>query len=56
MGLLGELICIACGMEDESAFHLLWNWPSLISLRVRTFLKPILSVEEFEGAFASAVL
>jgi hypothetical protein len=46
MGLIDEPICIACGMEDESAFHLLC--PSLISLRIRTFLKPILSVEEYE--------
>jgi hypothetical protein len=38
-----EPICIACGMEDESAFHLLCKCPSLISLRMRTFLKPILS-------------
>jgi hypothetical protein len=29
-----EPICIACGMEDESAFHLLSNFPSLISLRM----------------------
>jgi hypothetical protein len=56
MGLIGEPICNACGMEDESAFHLLYNCPSLISLRIRTFSKPILSVEEYEGASASALL
>jgi hypothetical protein len=49
MGLIDEPICIACGMEDESAFHLLCNCPSLISLRMRLFSKPILSVEEYEG-------
>jgi hypothetical protein len=49
MGLRDDPICIACGMEDESAFHLLCNCPSLISLRVRKFSKPILSVEEYEG-------
>jgi hypothetical protein len=49
MGLIDEPICIACGMKDESAFHLLCNCPSLISLKMRLFLKPILSVEEYEG-------
>jgi hypothetical protein len=43
-------------MEDESAFHLLSDCPSLISLRMRTFSKPILGVEEYEGASASALL
>jgi hypothetical protein len=56
MGLLDEPICIACGMEDELAFHLLYNCQSLISLRVRTFSKPILSVEKYESASASALL
>jgi hypothetical protein len=45
--------------EDESAFsafHLLCNCPSLISLRMRLFSIPILSVEEYEGASASALL
>jgi hypothetical protein len=34
MGLIDEPICIACGMENESAFHLLdllCDCPSLIS-------------------------
>jgi hypothetical protein len=56
MGLLDELICIVCGMEDESAFHLLCNCPSLISLRMRIFSKPILSVEGYEEASASELL
>jgi hypothetical protein len=55
MGLIDEPICIACGMEDESAFHLLCDCPSVISLRMHTFSKPILSVEEYEGASVSAV-
>jgi hypothetical protein len=50
MGLKDEPICIACGIKDESAFHLLCDCPSLISLRMRTFSKPILSIEEYEGA------
>jgi hypothetical protein len=50
MGLIDEPICIAFGMEDESAFHLLCDCPILISLRMRTFSKPILGVEEYEGA------
>jgi hypothetical protein len=49
MSLIDEPICIACGMKDESAFHLLCNCPSLISLRMHTISKPILSVEEYEG-------
>jgi hypothetical protein len=56
MGLIDEPICNACGMEDDSAFHHLYNCPSLISLRVRTFSNRILSVEENEGASASALL
>jgi hypothetical protein len=57
MGLIDEPICIACGMEDELAFNLLYNCPSLIFLRVRTFSKPILmSVEECEGASAISLL
>jgi hypothetical protein len=52
MGLIDEPICIVCGVEDESAFPLLCNCPNLISLRMRTFSKPILSVEEYEGASA----
>jgi hypothetical protein len=56
MGLIDEPICIACGMEDKSAFHLLCDCPSLISLRMRPFSKPILSVEEYEGACVSALL
>jgi hypothetical protein len=54
MGLIYKPICIACGMEDESAFYLLCDLPSLISLRMRTF--SILGVEEYEGASASALL
>jgi hypothetical protein len=51
-------ICIACGIEDESAFHLLSDCSSLIYLyiRMRTFSKLIPSVEEYEGASASALL
>jgi hypothetical protein len=56
MGLIVEPICIACGMEDELGFHFLCNCPSLISIRMRLFSKPILSVEEYEGASASALL
>jgi hypothetical protein len=56
MGLIDEAICIDCGIEDESAFHLLCDCPSLISLIVRTFSKPILGVEEYEGASGSALL
>jgi hypothetical protein len=56
MGLIDEPICIAWGMEDESPFHLLCDCPSLISLRMSTFLKPILGVEEYEGASAFALL
>jgi hypothetical protein len=56
MDLTDEPICIACGMEDEPAFHLLCNCPSLISLRMRLLSKPIVSVEEYEGASASALL
>jgi hypothetical protein len=56
MGLIDKLMCIACGMEDESVFHLLCDCPSsLISLRMRLFSKPILSVEEYVGASASAI-
>jgi hypothetical protein len=51
MGVSDEPICVACGMEDESACHLLYNCPSLVSLRMRTFSKPILSVDS-----ASALL
>jgi hypothetical protein len=48
MGLIDEPICIACGMEDESSFHLLCYCSSLIYLRMLTFSNPILSVEEYE--------
>jgi hypothetical protein len=54
MGLKDEPICIACETKDESAFHLLCNCP--ISLKMLTFSKPILSVEEYERASASALL
>jgi hypothetical protein len=46
MGLIDE----PCGMEDKSAFHLLCDCPSLLSLRMCTFSKPILGVEEYERA------
>jgi hypothetical protein len=49
MGLTDESICNASQMKDESAFHLLCDCPSLISLRIRIFSKPILGVEEYEG-------
>jgi hypothetical protein len=48
MGLIDEPICIASGMKDDS--------PSLISLRMRTFSKPILGIEEYEEMSASALL
>jgi hypothetical protein len=48
MGLIDEPICIASGMKDDS--------PSLISLRMRTFSKPILGIEEYEETSASALL
>jgi hypothetical protein len=38
MGLIDKPISIACGMKDESAFHLLCDCPSLISLRMRTYI------------------
>jgi hypothetical protein len=44
MGLTDKSIRITCGMEDESAFHLLCGCHSLISLRMRTCSKPILGV------------
>jgi hypothetical protein len=47
-GLIDEPISIAGRMENESGFHLLCDCLSLISLRMRTFSKPILSVEEYE--------
>jgi hypothetical protein len=50
MSLIDEPICIACGKEDESEFYLLCDCPSLISLRMRTFSKPTLSVEKYKGA------
>jgi hypothetical protein len=56
MGLKDEPISITCGIEDESTFHLLCKCPSLISLEMRLFSKPILSVEEYEGASAAALL
>jgi hypothetical protein len=56
MGLIDESIYIACGMEDKSAFYFQCDCPSLISLRMRTFSKPILGVEEYKRAPASALL
>jgi hypothetical protein len=56
MGLKDEPICIVCGMEEESAFHLPCNCPNLISLRMRTLSNPILGVEEYKGASASTPL
>jgi hypothetical protein len=49
MGLLDKPINIACSMEDESAFHLLYNCPSLISLRVRTFLNRFWALKNMRG-------
>jgi hypothetical protein len=43
-------------IKQASAFYLLCDCPSLISLRIRTFSKPILGVEVYEGASASALL
>jgi hypothetical protein len=56
MGLKDKPIYIACEMKDESAFHLLCDCPSLISLIVLTFSKPMLGVEEYEGASGPALL
>jgi hypothetical protein len=47
MGLIDLPISIACGVEDESLFHLLCDCPSMISLRMHTFAKQILSVQEY---------
>jgi hypothetical protein len=47
--LIDEPVWIACGMEDESVFNFLCSCPSLISLRMRTFSKQILDVDEYEG-------
>jgi hypothetical protein len=51
MGLVDEPMM--SGIEDEPAFYLLCNCLSRISLRVCKFSKPILSVEEYEGASAT---
>jgi hypothetical protein len=51
MGLTVEPICLACEIEDESAFHLLCDCHFQ-----RTFSKPILGVEKYEEASASALL
>jgi hypothetical protein len=56
MGLTDEPICNACGMTYLSAFHLLCGCPSLITLRMRKFSKPMLGVEEYESASVSALL
>jgi hypothetical protein len=44
------------GSYHGSTFHLLYDCPSLISPRLHSFSKPILGVEENEGAFASSLL
>jgi hypothetical protein len=56
MGLIDEPICIAWGMKDEFSFHLLCDCPSLITLRKCTFSNPILGIEKYKGASASALL
>jgi hypothetical protein len=43
MGLIDEPICITCGMEDDSALHLLRDCPSLMSIRGHDILSGMMT-------------
>jgi hypothetical protein len=48
MGLLSDSTCAACGIEEESAIHLICVCPTLANRRTQIFGKPILSVSKYE--------
>jgi hypothetical protein len=54
MGLLSDLTCAACGIEEESALHFICVCPALANLRTQIFGKPILSVSEYEEMSAGS--
>ena len=42
MGKVSEPDCRKCGLEDETAFHILCDCPTIMSLRVRIYGRHIL--------------
>jgi hypothetical protein len=48
IGLLSDLTCAACGIEEDSTLHFICVCPALANLRTLIFGKPILSVSEYE--------
>jgi hypothetical protein len=54
MGLLSDLTCAACGIEEESVLHFICVCPTLANLRTQVFGKPILSVSKYEEMTAGS--
>jgi hypothetical protein len=54
MGRLSDPTCAACGIEEESALHFICVCPTLANLKTQIFVKPILSVSEYEGMSAGS--
>jgi hypothetical protein len=54
MGLLSDLTCAACGIQEEAALHFICVCPTLANLRTQIFGEPILSVSEYEEMSAGS--
>jgi hypothetical protein len=43
LGLAEDPVCLVCGLEEETAFHIVCECPALSIARTREFGKPILN-------------
>jgi hypothetical protein len=55
MGLSENPPCVACGLEEETAFHFVCVCPALSIARTREFGKPILNGREYKQTTVSQI-
>jgi hypothetical protein len=55
MGLSDNTLCLACGLEEETAFHFMCECPALSTARKLAFIKPLLNENEYKQATVSQI-
>jgi hypothetical protein len=55
MGLSDNTLCLACGLEEETAFHFMCECPALLIARTLAFGKPLLNESEYKQTTVSQI-